>query len=92
MTAAEPATSNESALDRAIAQIDDETLRQRIAREVELLRGARRFGLVFDRHLPESVRLVDYPIRKRVKITLRDESTERTWRVARFTDAASSRA
>lgn len=73
-------------LDRAIAQIPDDKLRQRIAREVELLRGSRRFGLVFDRHLPESVKLREYPIRKGVTVTLRDESTEQTWRVVRFTD------
>lgn len=76
-----------SILDQAIEQIQDEALRARIAREVELLRGSRRFGLVFDRHLPESVRLPDHPIRKGVSVTLRDESTTQTWRVLRFTDA-----
>src|SRR5947209_1009071 len=83
---------NESILDRAIAQIADEQLRSRIAREVELLRGSRRFGLVFDRHLPEEVRLPAHPIRKGVKVTLRDESTSDTWRVASFTDRARTRA
>jgi adenine-specific DNA-methyltransferase len=77
-------------LDQAIEQIHDEALRARIAREVELLRGSRRFGLVFDRHLPESVRLPDHPIRKGVSVTLRDESTPQTWRVLRFTDASRS--
>jgi adenine-specific DNA-methyltransferase len=66
--------TEETILDEAIGRIEDETLRQRIAREVELLRGSRRFGLVFDRHLPESVRLADHPIRKGVKVGLRDES------------------
>jgi len=73
-------------LDQAIGQIHDEALRARIAREVELLRGSRRFGLVFDRHLPESVRLPDHPVRKGVTVTLRDESTTASWRVLRFTD------
>lgn len=75
-------------LDQAIARIADETVRSRVAREVELLRGSRKFGLVFDRHLPESMRLPDHPIRKGVKVGLRDESTDETWRVARFTDAS----
>jgi adenine-specific DNA-methyltransferase len=79
-----------SILDQAIEQIRDEALRARIAREVELLRGSRRFGLVFDRHLPESVRLPDHPIRKGVAVALRDESTPHTWRVLRFTDAGRS--
>lgn len=77
---------SETILDRAIEQIEDEQLRAKIAREVELLRGARRFGLVFDRHLPESIRLNYYPIRKGIRVTLRDESSEQTWRVVRFTD------
>lgn len=51
-------------LDQLISRVDDDALRARLAKEVELLRGSRRFGLVFDRHLPESVRLPDHPIRK----------------------------
>lgn len=79
-----------SILDQAIEQIHDKALRARIAREVELLRGSRRFGLVFDRHLPESVRLPDHPIRKGVSVALRDESTSQRWRVLRFADSARS--
>ena len=63
-------------LDQLIGQIEDESLRNRLAREVELLRGSRRFGLVFDRHLPESVRLAEHPIRKGVRVALRDESSQ----------------
>ncbi|WP_232490781.1 site-specific DNA-methyltransferase [Mycobacterium dioxanotrophicus] len=69
-----------------IGRIQDESLRNRLASEVELLRGSRRFGLVFDRHLPESVRLTDHPIRKGIRVALRDESTAETWTVDRFTD------
>ncbi|NWJ69156.1 site-specific DNA-methyltransferase [Pseudonocardia sp. ICBG1122] len=79
-----------SILDQAIGQIQDEALRARIAREVDLLRGSRRFGLVFDRHLPEAVRLPDHPVRKGVTVTLRDESTSDNWRVLRFTDSTRS--
>lgn len=74
-------------LDQLVGQIADQALRARLAREIELLRGSRRFGLVFDRHLPESVRLVGHPIRKGVKVTLRDESTTDAWRVSGFSDA-----
>lgn len=73
-------------LDQLIGRIQDESLRIRLAHEVELLRGSRRFGLVFDRHLPESVRLTDYPIRKGIRVALRDESAAVTWIVQRFTD------
>lgn len=80
--------AEETILDEAIARIEDEALRQRIAREVELLRGSRRFGLLFDRHLPESVRLAEHPIRKGVRVGLRDESSAETWRVVGFTDTS----
>ncbi len=73
-------------LDQLIGRVQDESLRNRLASEVELLRGSRRFGLVFDRHLPESVRLTDHPIRKGIRVALRDESTTATWTVERFTD------
>ena len=77
-------------LDQLIGQVADEALRNRLAREVELLRGSRRFGMVFDRHLPESVRLPDHPVRKGVKVGLRDECTADTWRVSGFTDTSRS--
>jgi adenine-specific DNA-methyltransferase len=73
-------------LDQLIGQVADESLRTRLAREVELLRGSRRFGLVFDRHLPESVRLIDHPIRKGVRVARRDEPSGDTWKVIGFTD------
>lgn len=79
-------TDETNVLDQLIGQVQDESLRGRLAREVDLLRGSRRFGLLFDRHLPESVRLVDHPIRRGVRVALRNESTADTWQVERFTD------
>ena len=73
-------------LDQLISRVDDDTLRARLSHEVDLLRGSRRFGLVFDRHLPESVRLPDHPIRKGIRVALRDESSTETWVVEQFTD------
>lgn len=65
--------------------MSDEAVRAVLAREVERLRGSRRFGLVFDRHLPEAVRLPTHPIRKGVAVGRRDDSTAGTWRVTGFT-------
>ncbi|CAN5176412.1 hypothetical protein BH18ACT9_BH18ACT9_05380 [soil metagenome] len=82
-------TDDSNLLDALVAQVEDETLRSRLSREIELLRGSRRFGLVFDRHLPESVRLPEHPVRKGVRVTLRDESVPgQAWRVLRFTDGS----
>ncbi|GAA3045002.1 hypothetical protein GCM10010528_25350 [Gordonia defluvii] len=79
-------TDDSNVLDQLISRVDDDVLRSRLAHEVDLLRGSRRFGLVFDRHLPESVRLPDHPIRKGIRVALRDESSAETWVVDRFTD------
>ncbi len=79
-------TEDETILGRAIAKIEDENLRATVEREVALLRGSRKFGLVFDRHLPESVRLIGHPIRPGVKVALRDESSADEWRVVGFAD------
>ena len=82
-------TDDSNLLDALVAQVEDETLRSRLSREIELLRGSRQFGLVFDRHLPESARLPEHPVRRGVRVTLRDESAPgQTWRVVRFTDGS----
>lgn len=87
----DPAPSVEgSILDNAISNVTDPALRATLVREVERLRGSRRFGLVFDRHLPESVRLPEHPIRKGVGVSLRDESSTQVWRVVGFTDSTRS--
>lgn len=40
-----------------IAQIPDERLRKAMAGEIKALKKTKRFGLVFEEHLPETVRL-----------------------------------
>lgn len=44
-----------------IAQIPDERLRKAIAAEVRELKKTKKFGLVFEEHLPETVRLPNLP-------------------------------
>lgn len=46
-----------AAPDDLLARIEDEDLRGALERELEPLRGERELGLVFERHLPEKVRL-----------------------------------
>jgi adenine-specific DNA-methyltransferase len=42
--------------DNLLAQIDDEDLRSQLKARVDLLTRQMRFGLVFERHIPESIR------------------------------------
>lgn len=54
-----------------IKQIDDETLRQRIMAEVNKLSKQKKFGLVFEEHLPECTPLYDVEIRRDSKVALK---------------------
>ena len=54
-----------------IKQIDDPTLRQRIMTEVGKLTRQKKFGLVFEEHLPECTPLYDVEIRQGSKVALK---------------------
>ena len=49
-------------------QVDDEPLRQRIMVEVNKLSKQKKFGLVFEEHLPECTPLYDVEIRLDSKV------------------------
>lgn len=51
-----------------IKQIDDETLRQRIMTEVSKLSRQKKFGLIFEEHLPECTPLYGVKIKKGSKV------------------------
>lgn len=46
-----------------VAQIEDAALRERILKEVERLSKQKKFGLVFEEHLPECTPLYDIPVK-----------------------------
>lgn len=54
-----------------IQQIDDPTLRERIMQETDKLVKQKKFGLVFEEHLPECTPLYDVPIRVGCKVALK---------------------
>ena len=54
-----------------IQQIDDPTLRDRILQETDKLMKQKKFGLVFEEHLPECTPLYDAPIRVGSKVALK---------------------
>lgn len=54
-----------------IQQIDDPTLRDRILQETDKLMKQKKFGLVFEEHLPECTLLYDVPIRVGSKVALK---------------------
>jgi len=53
-----------AAIHDLIAQIQDETLRAKLEQEVNKLTKQKKFGLVFEEHLPECTPLYEVPIKK----------------------------
>lgn len=64
-----------------IAQIPDERLRKGIAAEVKALKRTKKFGLVFEEHLPETVRLPKMPVKPGELVALKREGGNERWRV-----------
>lgn len=53
-----------TAIDNLISQIQDEALRNKIQEEVSKMAKQKKFGLVFEDHIPEGTPLYDMPIEK----------------------------
>ena len=53
-----------AAINDLISQIENPELRARIEAELNRMNKQKKFGLVFEDHLPESVRLYDLPVKK----------------------------
>lgn len=64
-----------------IAQIQDERLRKGIAAEAKALKKTKKFGLVFEEHLPETVRLPRLPVKPGEFVTLKRLASNEIWRV-----------
>src|SRR5437879_7999695 len=64
-----------------IAQIPDERLRKGIAAEVKALKKTKKFGLVFEEHLPETVRLPRQSVKPGDLVALKREPGNHLWRV-----------
>ena len=69
-----------------IAKIENPELRERIAAEVDKLTKQKKFGLVFEEHLPECTPLYDVPIRKGAKVALRTGKVSDFYTVLRIED------
>ena len=65
-----------SELDVLLEKVGDPALRADLKRQVELLRAKRRFGLVFEEHLPERVQLPEHAVRRGTRVVLRDHDDE----------------
>jgi len=67
-----------AAIHDLLAQIQDEALRERIEKEVNKLSKTKKFGLVFEEHLPECTPLYDMPIKVGCNVMLRNTKEDKS--------------
>lgn len=67
-----------AAINDLISQIQDETLRNRIQKEVSKMAKQKKFGLVFEEHMPESTPLYDMPIKRGCNVMRRDSKDDKS--------------
>lgn len=67
-----------AAINDLISQIQDETLRNRIQEEVSKMAKQKKFGLVFEEHMPESTPLYDMPIKRGCNVMRRDNKDDKS--------------
>jgi adenine-specific DNA-methyltransferase len=70
-----------SAIDDLIAQIEDRALRERLKIETARIAKERKFGLVFEEHLPELTPLYNAEIRVGARVAKRGGDLLELWRV-----------
>jgi adenine-specific DNA-methyltransferase len=67
-----------AAINDLIKQIKDPELQERIQKEVDKLSKQKKFGLVFEEHLPECTPLYDMPVKKGCNIMLRNNKENKS--------------
>lgn len=75
-----------AAINDLISQIADVELRERIQREVDKMNKQKKFGLVFEEHLPECTPLYDMPIKRGCKVMLRNNKEDKSVYVVLYID------
>lgn len=64
-----------------VGQIENQELRARIQKEVEKLQKQKKFGLVFEEHLPECTPLYDIPVKRGSTVALKSGKVSENYRV-----------
>lgn len=75
-----------AAINDLIDQIENPELRLRIQQEVEKMSKQRKFGLVFEDHVPENIPLYELPIRRGLRVAKRDGDIRDNYQVLSVKD------
>lgn len=73
-----------AAINDLISQIENPELRARIQAEVDRMNKQKKFGLVFEEHLPECTPLYDIPVRKGALVALKTGKISEVYRVVKI--------
>lgn len=71
-------------LHELIAKIENPELRAQIQAAADRLTKQKKFGLVFEEHLPECTPLYDIPVRKGIKVSVRNGKANETYTVLKI--------
>lgn len=74
-----------SKIDDLISKIEDVELRNRIYDEVRKLKKQKKFGLVYEEHLPEATILYDVPVKRGASVVKRDGDINEVYCVSDIT-------
>ncbi len=75
-----------AALNELIQKIENPELRAQIQAAADRLTKQKKFGLVFEEHLPECTPLYDIPVRKGIKVSVRNGKANETYTVLKIKD------
>lgn len=75
-----------SAINDLISQIENVDLRQRIQKEVDRMSKQKKFGLVFEEHLPECTPLYDIPVKRGATVALKTGKINENFKVLMISD------
>jgi len=79
-----------SELDVLLDKVQDPALRADLRSQIDRLKQRRSFGLVFEQHIPERVRLPQHPIRVGSQVVSRDDDDSPTFEVILIEDGVAT--
>ena len=79
-----------AAIQELLNQIQDDELRLRIEKEVEKLTKTKKFGLVFEEHLPECTPLYDIPVKRGSIVALKNGTISEMYLVTTIKDSVAT--
>ena len=78
--------SDMATLNDLVGQIENAALRERIEEEIKRVVKQKKFGLVFEEHLPECTPLWEIPVKRGSLVAKKDGKMDDVWRVAKVKD------